>query len=291
MPDLIFYEPVSLVNRADFNEEQLQKALIDNPERLGLGDIRVIDRERTQKEGGRLDILFESDDDVRYEVEIQLGKTDPSHIIRTIEYWDNEKRQYPSYDHVAVIVAENLTSRFWNVINILNQSLPLIAIQVSAFKTPSGELGLVFSKLLDRRQLAICDEESSIEAKIADRPYWEKKNSQCLAVADAMLALISDNRNANIKLSYVLGYIGFKVNNKTVNFASVEPRKRYTLIKIFAPQEAISNLIDQLSLTDIKYKDNYLMIRLNIEYLKTNSQVIKEILLEAIKARCQDIFE
>lgn len=33
------------------------------------------------------------------------------------------------------------------------------------------------------------------------------------------------------------------------------------------------------------------MIRLNIEYLKTNSQVIKEILLEAIKARCQDIFE
>ena len=84
MPDLIFYEPVSLVNRADFNEEQLQKALIDNPERLGLGDIRVIDRERTQKEGGRLDLLFESDDDIRYEVEIQLGKTDPSHIIRTI---------------------------------------------------------------------------------------------------------------------------------------------------------------------------------------------------------------
>lgn len=45
MPDLIFYEPVSLVNRADFNEEQLQKALIDKPEWLGLGDIRLIDRE------------------------------------------------------------------------------------------------------------------------------------------------------------------------------------------------------------------------------------------------------
>ena len=291
MPDLIFYESVSLVNRADFNEEQLQKALIDNPERLGLGDIRVIDRERTQKEGGRLDLLFESDDDVRYEVEIQLGKTDPSHIIRTIEYWDNEKRQYPSYDHVAVIVAESLTSRFWNVLNILNQSIPLIAIQVSAFKTPSGELGLVFSKLLDRRQIALCDEESFIEAKIADRSYWEKKNPQCLAVADAMLGLISDNRNSNIKLSYVLGYIGFKINNKTVNFASVEPRKRYTLIKVFASQEAINDLIDQLSLTDIKYKDNCLMIRLNIEYLKTNSQVIKEMLLEAIKARRQDFFE
>lgn len=82
MPDLIFYEPVSLVNRADFNEEQLQKAQIDNPEWLGLGDIRWIDRECTQKEGGQLDLLFESDDDVRFEVEVQLGKTATSYIIR-----------------------------------------------------------------------------------------------------------------------------------------------------------------------------------------------------------------
>lgn len=85
MPDLIFYESVSLVNRADFNEEQLQKALIDNPEWLGLGDIHVIDRECTQKESGRLNLLFESDDDVRFEVEVQLGKTASSHIIRNVE--------------------------------------------------------------------------------------------------------------------------------------------------------------------------------------------------------------
>jgi hypothetical protein len=28
----------------------------------------------------------------RYEVEIQLGATDEAHIIRTIEYWDIEKK-------------------------------------------------------------------------------------------------------------------------------------------------------------------------------------------------------
>ncbi len=41
-----------------------------------------------------------------YEVEIQLDQTDPSHIIRTIEYWDIEKRRNPNYEHQAVIVAE-----------------------------------------------------------------------------------------------------------------------------------------------------------------------------------------
>jgi hypothetical protein len=51
-----------------------------------------------------------------YEVEIMLGSTDESHIIRTIEYWDIEKRRFPSKDHKAVIVAEDITNRFFNVI-------------------------------------------------------------------------------------------------------------------------------------------------------------------------------
>ena len=68
----------------------------------------------------------------RYEVEIQLGPTDESHIIRTIEYWEIERRRYPQYEHVAVIVAEDVTSRFLNVINLLNGS-------VTAYFMPSRE--------------------------------------------------------------------------------------------------------------------------------------------------------
>ncbi len=37
---------------------------------------------------GRLDLLLQDANQRRYEVEIQLGATDESHIIRTIEYWD-----------------------------------------------------------------------------------------------------------------------------------------------------------------------------------------------------------
>lgn len=38
MSDFIFFEPVSLAARADFDEELLKRSLIENPERLGLGD-------------------------------------------------------------------------------------------------------------------------------------------------------------------------------------------------------------------------------------------------------------
>ena len=78
--------------------------------------MRVLVREKSVPGGGRLDLLLlDDEEDRRYEVEIQLGPTDPSHIIRTIEYWDVERRRYPAYEHIAVIVAENITTRFLNV--------------------------------------------------------------------------------------------------------------------------------------------------------------------------------
>ena len=44
--------------------------------------------ERRQPKAGRLDLLLSDPESLtRYEVEIQLGSTDESHIIRTIEYW------------------------------------------------------------------------------------------------------------------------------------------------------------------------------------------------------------
>ena len=40
-----------------------------------------------------MDLLLKNpDDDSMYEVELQLGATDESHIIRTIEYWDKAKK-------------------------------------------------------------------------------------------------------------------------------------------------------------------------------------------------------
>ncbi|HIE95676.1 MAG TPA: hypothetical protein EYG03_18970 [Planctomycetes bacterium] len=65
---------------------------------------------------------------------------------------------YPQYEHAAVIVAEDITSRFLNVIGLFNGHIPLIALQMSALK--SGEqIGLVFSKVVDLMTFGLVDED------------------------------------------------------------------------------------------------------------------------------------
>ena len=51
----------------------------------------------------------------------------------TIEYWDLERKRYPQYEHTAVIVAEDITSRFLNVIQLFNGAIPLIALKMTAY--------------------------------------------------------------------------------------------------------------------------------------------------------------
>ena len=99
------------------DEKWLQEQVEKDPSILGLGDLSVIERERKQISGGRIDFLmYNPENGVRYEIELMLGKVDESHIIRTIEYWDIERRRFPSLEHRAVIVAEEITNRFFNII-------------------------------------------------------------------------------------------------------------------------------------------------------------------------------
>ena len=125
--------PISLKGHPDFSERWLHDQISADPSLLGLGELTVIAREKVQIGAGRLDMLLtdaDAESPVRYEIEIMLGPTDPSHIIRTIEYWDIERRRYPAYDHIAVLVAEQVTARFLNVIALFAGSIPIVAIQL-----------------------------------------------------------------------------------------------------------------------------------------------------------------
>jgi hypothetical protein len=111
----------SLRNHPEFHEKWVHDLIANDPSVLGLGDLVMRDRERIQSRAGRLDLrLQDPETKRRYEVELQLGSTDEAHIIRTIEYWDIERKRYPQYDHCAVLI-EDITSRF------LNESLCLTA--------------------------------------------------------------------------------------------------------------------------------------------------------------------
>jgi hypothetical protein len=79
-----------------FSEKWVQKLIADDPSILGLGDLVMRAQERIQPRAGRLDMLLQDPDTKRrYEVELQLGATDETHIVRTIEHWDIERKRYP----------------------------------------------------------------------------------------------------------------------------------------------------------------------------------------------------
>ncbi len=184
-PELTIPKYISLKNHAIIDEKWLQGRLDDNPELLGLGDLVVRDLERRQPSGGRLDLLLEDiEQGTRYEVEIQLGSMDESHIIRTIEYWDIERRRYPQYEHVAVIVAEDVTSRFLNVISLLNGQIPLIAIQLRGVEV-DGAFTLIATRIVDLVRFGTEEEDAG---ETVDRAYWENKSSSgSLKIMDQVL--------------------------------------------------------------------------------------------------------
>ena len=150
---------VSLKNHPTYRESWLQERILEDPSLLGLGDLDVRDSERRQPGAGRLDLLLsDPESDTRYEVELQLGATDESHIIRTIEYWDVERKRCPQYQHLAVIVAEDVTSRFLNVIGLFNQAIPLIAIQINAVGV-NGAMTIVSTQVLGLTTFGTVEED------------------------------------------------------------------------------------------------------------------------------------
>jgi hypothetical protein len=185
-------ESINLRRSDILNEKWVQDQIAEDPTILGLGDLVLRDRERIQPAGGRLDLLLQDPDTLkRYETEVQLGATDESHIIRTIEYWDIERKRYPQYEHAAVIVAEEFISRFLNVIQLFNGAIPLIALKMTAYKV-GDSYALTFVKVLDEITYGLVDEDEPV-AEPTDRTFWEKRGSKkTLALTDDMLKLVNE---------------------------------------------------------------------------------------------------
>ena len=275
------FEKLSLKNHPEFNEKWLQDHIAEDPSILGLGDLILKDKERIQPKAGRLDLLLQDfDSSRRYEVEIQLGTTDESHIIRTIEYWDIERKRYPQYDHTAVIIAEDITSRFLNVISLFNGFIPLIAIQINAIKI-GNQISLVSTTVLDQMSLGM--EEDDEEKEVVDRSYWEKRgNKATVSMADKLLEGIK-LLDQSFDLKYNKFYIGLAKGGQTNNFVTFRPQKNALRLEIkMKRSDEIENEIAEkgLDLMDYSKKGRY-RIRLSKSDLNKNADFINELLKTA----------
>ncbi|MEN3772101.1 hypothetical protein [Priestia megaterium] len=225
--------------------------------------------------------MFQDENNRRYCVELQLGKTDESHIIRTIEYWDLEKKRYPQYEHVAVIIAEDITSRFLNVISLFNSHIPIIAIQMNAIKF-ENQIGLQFITVLDETALQNYNEDEEQELQISvDRNYWEEKApKEIVILTDKLLSIIHNNIDRDIKLKYNKFYIGLERNGLINNFVTFKPRKMNIIIQPKLERNSdYDTMIENTGLDFLDYsvRDGRYRIKLTEEDIETHEELLVQL--------------
>jgi hypothetical protein len=171
-----------------------------------------------------------------YELEIQLGPTDEAHIIRCIEYWDIERKCYPQHDHCAVIVAEDILSRFLSVISLFNGTIPLIAIQMQAYNVGEN-FTLIFTKVLDELTRGPVGQDEEAEAAPTDRKYWEEERAskEMLRLTDEMFSMVREF-DPSLELKYNKFYIGLARSGRADNFVTFTPRKKVASIEPRIPR-------------------------------------------------------
>jgi hypothetical protein len=236
--------PVTL-RSVGLDEKWLQNQIQIDPSLLGLGELEVAGREHRQPVGGRIDFLMRNvETDTYYEVEVMLGALDESHIIRTIEYWDIERQRRPNADHRAVIVAEQITTRFFNVLRLLNRAVPLIAIKLSTFKNNDGSITLHPVIVLDVIE-EVFDDHIVDQTEMSDRPYWEKKSSSTLAIMDKVVFMLKAV-DVEARVTYNRHHIAIGSTGR--NFCWFHPRKAQgrSHIELRAGSDARDSVLSEL---------------------------------------------
>lgn len=260
-------EEIKLKNNAQYNERWVQDRIAEDPSILGLGNLQLRTKEKVQPSGGRLDLLLEDvegETRKRYECELQLGATDESHIIRTIEYWDIERKRYPQLEHAAVLVAEDVTGRFLNVVHLFNGHIPLIVLKMTAYKV-GDDIALTFTKILDEVHLGSPEEDE--EAEPTDRQYWEKcSNAKMLKLADSLFEVVK-TVEPTAQMNYNKYYIGISIGGISNNFIYFELKKAF--VKMFfkgvTDPEAVKRLEDLGIDAEARPRWNLMFAKFNAE--------------------------
>lgn len=184
-------------------------------------------------------------------------------LLRRSEYWDVERRRWPQYEHVAVIIAEEITARFFNVISLFNGFIPIIAIQLSAIEMGDA-VTLVFTTVLDRITLGVEEDEEKDEP--ADRTYWlAKASAETLAVTDGLLRIIQEV-DPGVALKYNKHYIGLAHGGVASNYVVIRPRRKQPVLAEFkiARSDELDQRIEDAAIEMLAYRSRYGQYRIQV---------------------------
>jgi hypothetical protein len=181
-----------------------------------------------------------------------------------------------------VIVAEEITSRFLNVISLFNGTIPLIAIQMRALQLGNA-VSLVFTTVLDQVLLGLVDEDEEVH-EVTDRAYWETRGSKStVSMADEVLEILR-TLDPTLELKFNKFYVGLARMGQPDNFVVLRPKKKDLRIEARVDKDtAIEQKLETagLDLMDYDERSGRYRVRLAKGDVKKHAEVLTELLAAA----------
>ena len=197
---------------------------------------------------------------------------DESHIIRTIEYWDNVKRKWPNRSHTAVLVAEEITNRFFNVVHLLGMAVPIIGIQASVVQVGEAK-GLRFTKVIDSYEEP---EEEETPQKPYDEKHWTDNYPGTLACARWYKGILEE-AYGDIPTKYFESYISLSVAG-TARVWVTKRKSDRAFIEMKHGEENFQEAVDHLNQEGISFgtrSGKYLTFNVSAQQLKERASTHK----------------
>ena len=162
-----------------------------------------------------------------------------------------------------------------NVINLFNGAIPLIALQMTAYKV-GDEISLTFTKVIDKITPGTDEQD---EYEITGRPYWENHSTKkMLKTVDDIFADLAEYVTG-YELKYNKFYIGISKDGVAKNFISFKPKKSF-LYLIFKANEdkQLSDKLEEAGL-DITYESRWKQYRIKLidfdDYKKHRDNIVE----------------
>ncbi len=142
---------------------------------------------------------------------------------------------------MAVLVAEDITSRFLNVMALLAGNIPLIAMQMNALKV-DDKLVLHFARVLDQTELR-SDDEFELGDRAGggivetDRAWWEQRSTPAiLAVCDELLQMVTEASGRPHRMRYRKKAIGLVAEGDASRHVWCQPKKSLLHVGAYVAQ-------------------------------------------------------
>jgi len=168
-------------------------------------------------------------------------------------------------------VAESVTRRFFNVIQLLSHSIPIIAVQVNMIES-GGQKSLHFSKVLDTYEEPEID-----DGEIYDETYWNKKAIWTIEAARTLLDCVGDMFDTPT-IRFVKNYVAINVlGNNHFWFHKRSAKKSLFGFRISDDHiEDVSQLLDEQNVSFVQ-KRNRFKITCDADFITKNRELLRQI--------------